>query len=481
MFAMKSASARRVLPSALGRLAPVTRSTWGVAPEPVADPLWMPLDVSSPVPLFDGPTPTKVTTLENGLKVASSDLPTPCTTIGLYVATGSKFETVSGTSHVLQHMAFKSTVGRSQLKMTRDCERLGASVMCTAARESMVYQIDTLAESVPEAIEMLAETTVGPKLLPWEIDAQAPTIMQEVADLASNHQALLQELIHPAAYGGLAPLGKPLYVKPAAVGAVDSATLCDFVASQFVPGKMVLSAAGYDHDELVGLAKTYFGGLPASSVPAPAADKYVGGENRVAADDVITHFALAFEGVGWESKQLVPLCVLNTMMGGGASFSAGGPGKGMYTRLYQNILNRYPSVEAASVFNAFYAGTGLFGVYGAAPAGAMGSLVAALVDELKKMTGAISEEELSRAKNQLTSSLLMNLESRPVLFEDIGRQTLIYGARVPPEQLVKEIAAVSAADLKAVATTMLKTPPSVAVYGDTTCVPRYDLIAKQFA
>ena len=173
--------------------------------------------------------------------------------------------------------------------------------------------------------------------------------------------------------------------------------------------------------------------------------------------------------------------MLNTLMGGGASFSAGGPGKGMYTRLYQNILNRYPSVEAATVFNAFYESTGLFGVYGAAPASSMGALVAALVDELKKMGGAISDEELSRAKNQLTSSLLMNLESRPVLFEDIGRQALVYGARVPPEQLVKEIAAVTAADLTAVVKTMLKTPPSVAVYGDTTSVPRYDLIAKQFA
>ena len=40
----------------------------------------------------------------------------------------------------------------------------------------------------------------------------------------------------------------------------------------------------------------------------------------------------------------------------------------MYTRLYQNILNRYPSVEAATVFNAFYNNSGLFGVYGAAPA-----------------------------------------------------------------------------------------------------------------
>ena len=59
-------------------------------------------------------------------------------------------------------------------------------------------------------------------------------------------------------------------------------------------------------------------------------------------------------------------------------------------------------------------------------------------------------------------------------------QVLTYGKRVPPEELVAQIAAVTAADLKAVASTMLKTPPTVVAYGDTTSVPRYDLIAKQF-
>jgi len=354
-------------------------------------------------------------------------------------------------------------------------------VSCTAARESFVYQVDTLKESVPAAVAILAETTLAPKLLPWEIDAQGPAIAGEVADLQMNHQAWVQELLHPAAYGALSPLGKPLYATGSASGGVNDAVLAEFIAKEFVPSKMVLAAAGYDHDELVALAKTYFGGVPADTpVPSPPTS-YMGGENRVAADEMSTHFALAFEGVGWESKQLVPLCVLNTMMGGGASFSAGGPGKGMYTRLYQNILNRYPSVEAATVFNAFYNGTGLFGVYGAAPAGSMGSLVAAIVDEMKKMTGPISPEELTRAKNQLTSALLMNLESRPVLFEDVGRQTLVYGSRVEPGQLVKEIAAVTAEDLNSIAKTMLKTQPSVVVYGDTTSVPRYDLIAKQFA
>merc|ERR1712060_1040507 len=178
---------------------------------------------------------------------------------------------------------------------------------------------------------------------------------------------------------------------------------------------------------------------------------------------------------------LVPLCVLNTMMGGGASFSAGGPGKGMYTRLYLNILNQSPHVHTVSVFTAFYKDVGLFGVYGATPSNCMESLVGIVCQEMKKMGQSISPVELDRAKNQLKSSLLMNLERRDILFEDIGRQVLTYGARKSPEELVAEIEAVTAEDVISVAKAMLQTPPSVAVYGEVSSVPRYDKIAKFFS
>eukprot|EP00962_Isochrysis_galbana_P053823 scaffold25318_cov117-Isochrysis_galbana.AAC.3 len=169
------------------------------------------------------------------------------------------------------------------------------------------------------------------------------------------------------------------------------------------------------------------------------------------------------------------------MMGGGASFSAGGPGKGMYTRLYTNILNRYPFVTAASVFNSFYNDVGVFGVYGATSASCMGQLVSVLCKEMAGMGSGVSSEELARAKNQLKASLVMNLESRPILLEDIGRQVLSYGAYTPATELVAKIEKVSAADLARVAKKVMASPPSVAVYGDTTSVPRYDVIAKQFA
>ena len=41
-----------------------------------------------------------------------------------------------------------------------------------------------------------------------------------------------------------------------------------------------------------------------------------------------------------DEANFIPTCVLHSLMGGGGSFSAGGPGKGMYTRLYTNVLNR---------------------------------------------------------------------------------------------------------------------------------------------
>lgn len=42
----------------------------------------------------------------------------------------------------------------------------------------------------------------------------------------------------------------------------------------------------------------------------------------------------------FQEDDFIPFAVLNMMMGGGGSFSAGGPGKGMFTRLYLNVLNR---------------------------------------------------------------------------------------------------------------------------------------------
>ena len=69
--------------------------------------------------------------------------------------------------------------------------------------------------------------------------------------------------------------------------------------------------------------------------------------------------------------------------------------------------------------------------------------------------------------------LLMNLESRPVVFEDIGRQVLATGERKRPEEFMEKIRAIKAEDIQRIASRMLRSKPSVAALGDLRKLPNF--------
>jgi len=194
----------------------------------------------------------------------------------------------------------------------------------------------------------------------------------------------------------------------------------------------------------------------------------------------LTHFALAFESTGtWHNeKDLYPLSVLQTIMGGGGSFSAGGPGKGMYSRLYERVLNQHGWVESAHSHPQIYTDSALLVLYGVSEPEHAGGLAEVIVGEAINMAGEVKEIELKRAKNMLKANIWMQSELRIAKLEDIGRQTIVYGKVTPPAEICKRIDSVSASDVRRVASQLLKTKPTVAAYGDLHALPGYGEIAK---
>jgi processing peptidase subunit alpha len=94
---------------------------------------------------------------------------------------------------------------------------------------------------------------------------------------------------------------------------------------------------------------------------------------------------------------------------------------------------------------------------------------------LRLATDEVTPVELSRAKNMLRSQLMMQLESRIVVCEDIARQYATYGKRDLPAVTCEKIDKVTAADIKSLVTTMLAQPPSVVCIGaDVSQLPSYD-------
>ena len=380
-------------------------------------------------------------------------------------------------------MAFKTTRSRTHLRLVREVEAIGANVLASASREQMCYNIDVSKVAVPEALEIVADAVLNPKYQSWEVAEQVKKMEADIANLTDNPQTTLLEALHSVAYHG--GLGRPLIAPKEVLGSLNADVLAEFYAQNYTAPRIVLAAAGVEHKALLSLAEPLLGGAPSGGSAAPASppSDYVGGDWRQFSPSPLTHAVLAFEFKGgWRDvKGSVAMTVLQYLLGGGGSFSAGGPGKGMHSRLYTRVLNQHPWVHNCTAVTSLYNSTGLVGIFASAESARAEEMTAVLCREMEAVAKEVPPAELERAKSAAISSVLMNLESRAVVAEDIGRQVLTYGHRKPVPEFLDAIKKLTPADLTAAVSKLLKSPPSLAVLGDVAAVPRYDAIAKRFA
>jgi processing peptidase subunit alpha len=235
-------------------------------------------------------------------------------------------------------MAFKSTSNRSHFRLVRELEAIGGNVMANASREQMCYTGSSIKTFMPEMVEILIDTVRNPLFNEWELQSQLSIVKAESVEMSSNPQCVILEALHSAGYVGA--FGQPLLARPeSSLGRLNGEVLHDFVGRNYTAPRIVVAASGADHDELLSVAEPLLSDLLPAQSNTPAASKYVGGDWRQSADSPQTHVALAFEVPGgWRNeKNAFAVTVLQTLLGGGGSFSAGGPGKGMYSRLYTRV------------------------------------------------------------------------------------------------------------------------------------------------
>ena len=314
---------------------------------------------------------TRMTTLPNGVRVISIDTFCGVCSVGAFVDAGSRHETAAnwGVGSVLEKLAFKGGAsgegGRSPVEVAALMERHGINPSTMSSREHISFQLEAQREHMPVIVDLLAETCLDPALHETDL-AEARTVLDfEEQDREYMPEEIVTELIHEAAYGKTSQLGHAQLCSAQRAQEITLPLLREFSSAHFTGDNIVISAAGVDHDELVIEAEKHFGAAAAGKDPQRDEideGKYVGGHvfvdaapaqmavssAHVHAPPAMCHVALGFESSGWSNDELVPMCVMSTLLGGGSSFSAGGPGKGMYSRLYLEVLNRHYWVESVS-------------------------------------------------------------------------------------------------------------------------------------
>lgn len=90
--------------------------------------------------------------------------------------------------------------------------------------------------------------------------------------------------------------------------------------------------------------------------------------------------------------------------------------------------------------NLSYEDSGFFFFQGAAPPAQAQTLMDLFLREVEMLAvGQVPQAELERAQRQLMAHLLMNLESKPIVAEDIGRQVLAFQKRLSAAELMERI------------------------------------------
>ena len=181
----------------------------------------------------------------------------------------------------------------------------------------------------------------------------------------------------------------------------------------------------------------------------------------------LTHMAISYPGLSATDPMSVTGKVMQRLLGGGGSFSAGGPGKGMYARLYTSLLNRHHWLESAKCFNQQYSTCGVFGIYGSATPGYAKDLFRVLTGALvETCSRPITDEELERAKAQVKSMAFMDNEIRLVQLNDVSDQLMFTNKVTMPGEYAEAVDRVTKNDIQSLASRLFTGKhPNISIYG----------------
>jgi len=139
----------------------------------------------------------------------------------------------------------------------------------------------------------------------------------------------------------------------------------------------------------------------------------------------------------------------------------------IFKRLFlSTLIVRHEQIKTAVSYNQAYTDSGcLYFHFGGDPP-FLRHMTDVAIREIGYLVSQPPESvELERAKRQLQSMLFMNLEQRPVVFEDVARQVLSTGRRQQAEYYFNRIHRIQADDVLQVARKIFASPLALAGIG----------------
>lgn len=407
------------------------------------------------------------TEFSSGLRVVTERMPSVrSVSLGFWVLAGSRDErpSISGSSHFLEHLLFKGTDRRSAQDIAENFDAIGGDVNAFTAREYTCYFARVLDRDLEMAVDHLADMVQHSLIRADDLDAERQVILEEI----NIHEDSPEDVVHDLFTHALwpeHPLGRPILGTVETIAAANRASVKRFYSRHYVPGNLVIAAAGnLRHDDVLRMLKQRMdagrrlsgSSASARNVRAPGRAPKPSGAHLVKRRKTEqAHICLGTNGLARNDPDRFAFLVVNTALGGGMS-----------SRLFQEVREKRGLAYSVYSYHSQYTEAGLFSAYAGTTPSRAGDVVSLLRRELEGVRdGGIVQAEFDRAKGHVKGSIVLSLEDPGGRMSRLGRSEISHGEILSVDQALRRVEGVTLEDAHRVAERVLSQPMTLTVLG----------------
>lgn len=372
-------------------------------------------------------------TFANGLNIVTEEIPgVESIALGIAINAGSRddFKDKEGLAHFMEHIVYRHTKTKNSRQIAEGFESVGAYANAFTTQEHTCFYVRTLTKHFNKTFKLLADLALNPIFREKDIEKERAVIIEEIRSSYDDPEEYIFDLGDNTIFEEH-PLGNPIQGFEETVEKITSDDLREFHDKYYHPSNFTIIAVGnINHKKTVEISEKFFksfgkkNSLERLPIPEILSEKEYSEELPISQ----SHLLFGKKISSFSSVERYPLLLLNTLLG-----------DGMSSRLYQRL--REKNGIAYSIYSTinYYSDCGVFYIYVATDKTKLKKSENLIFQELNKLREKISLPNLKKAKEQLKSALIMDMENLTTRMISIIKDELILKKRESMEDVINSI------------------------------------------
>jgi predicted Zn-dependent peptidase len=385
--------------------------------------------------------------LPNGLTIATAEMP-PMTSVcvGLWAGVGGRFEPaeLSGVSHFIEHMLFKGTRRRTARQIAEAVEGAGGTLDAFTDVDHTCFHAKAGHGQFESVLDVLVDLFLNSRFAPKDVKKERDVIMEEVAMYLDQPHLHVQELLNETLWPNH-PLGRCITGRAQTLRAMSAARMLDFKRRNYVASNCLVTVAGrVRHRQVVEAVSRRAARFPMGRADAylPVRQTQTRPRFRLLVRDIEqSHLEVGFRACSRRSGQRYALRLLNALLG-----------ENTMSRLFQTLREDHGLVYSVLSALSLYDDVGAMTISAGLDHDKLPKVLRLILREAERFTETPpASGELRRARDYVIGQIDLGFESTETQMTWLGEHLLEYGRLPDPESTRQRLAAVTPADVRAVA------------------------------